>query len=87
MRKTGTIMALLLVLIWGMAGSACNKADNGYHSPSSGHKLPVFNSPKNPDNYDRQDPLMDRMEKMSMQEKVGQLLMVGIEGYTDDAHI
>jgi beta-N-acetylhexosaminidase len=75
-------IAIILLLI--LAGLACNKADNDYSLPPSNQTPPVFN-PNNP--IDSQDPLMDRIGQMSLQEKVGQLVMVGIEGYNIDAQV
>ena len=86
MHRASIIVALILVLVLGLAGLACNKTDNDCSSPPSDQTIPVFN-PNNPNNYDIQDPLTARIRKMSLQEKVGQLVMVGIEGYTNDAHV
>lgn len=94
MRKRGISLIIMVLLVVFMSG--CNKLINKDidNSNSGNNALPRSGSKPSDDNKSKDnssqtienDPVRDKIKTMSMDEKIGQLVMVGIDGYINDIH-
>ncbi|MDD4753565.1 MAG: beta-N-acetylhexosaminidase [Desulfitobacteriaceae bacterium] len=83
MKKTYVIFILILLFSFSLGyGYAQDWSDD------NGNAVPT--APVAPDSQNlgekALDPLQDQLATMSLQEKIGQMVLVGLEGYENDAH-
>lgn len=82
MKYKNYISLFLCIIILTLPGcSLSNKNNNANPNPSNPNT-----TPNNPTNTPPFDSIKDQISKMTLSEKVGQLVMSGIDAYTSDDH-
>ncbi len=76
-----TVYILVLLLLLG-----CSKLDNGKNSAEDGlpNSEDMHDKENNEPPVEKIDPIKEQIKEMSIEEKIGQIVVVGLEGYTLD---
>jgi len=86
-RITAILFPLLLILplLSGCGGpTGADRAAPGTELPPEGNRPPDADTPGQPQSGG--DALSERVKQMSLDEKIGQMVIVGLQGYTIDDH-
>ncbi len=69
-----------------LVGSHTTGNSQAEDGASSDTNIPSAGSSNSVDNSENIDPIKAQIEKMSLEEKIGQMVIVGLDGYENDAH-
>lgn len=76
-----TCLVLCTFLLFSFVFSSCMTAGEGNSAPSTGSNISETQAPTEPPT---EDPIKKQLETMSADEKIGQLIVAGFEGYEVD---